>query len=84
MENSYFTNLHFLADRMNGYFDLFGASMVKGTGGEVNCVNIVTIYNSWTWNRLMQFLKNLSDRAALSENMCNGPVFCFCARHRPG
>jgi hypothetical protein len=79
MKHAYLSKSNLLTNEVNVDLDVFGAAIVNGIGCHVDSTHVVAIDDRHRSNRQVEFLKKLSQPAALSNSVGHGPVLSLHA-----
>jgi hypothetical protein len=79
MKHAYLSKSNLLTDEVNIDLDVFGAAVVNGIGCHVDSTHVVAVDDRRRSNRHMEFLKKLSQPAALSNSVGHCPVLSLRA-----
>jgi hypothetical protein len=78
MKNTNFAKRNLLMKKMNVNLYVLGLSMLNWIRGHVDIRHIVTVDKHGGVKRAMELLKELTEPAALCNNMSYNTVLCFC------
>ena len=84
VKDASFAESHPVMNEVQVNLNMLSALMLGRVARKIRCVDIVTIHDSSTSRRKLEFMEKLTQPARLSHTVSNASVLSFCTRTRDG